>query len=60
MAISAKVVADMLTVVEVSRVYLTVGLPRIQIELFDIPVNWRIYPGSPVLVDQAIETARRT
>ena len=48
-AISAKVVADMLTVVGVNRV-LTVDLHADQIQgFFDIPVD-NIY-GSPVLVD---------
>ena len=55
-AISAKVVADMLTVVGVNRV-LTVDLHADQIQgFFDIPVD-NIY-GSPVLVDD-IEPALR-
>lgn len=52
-AISAKVVADMLTVVGIDRV-LTVDLHADQIQgFFDIPVD-NIY-GSPVLVDDIVD-----
>jgi ribose-phosphate pyrophosphokinase len=51
-AITAKVVADMLTVVGIDRV-LTVDLRMTRSRFFDIPVD-SIY-GSPILVDDIVD-----